>query len=1451
TVNPNPTFTVAGTDPTTCIGIDGVITITGLTSNTSFDIEYGSYGPSTMVSNSSGSIIINGLASGNYVNVSVTNQFNCTTTQDTIITLSAPATPTVSAIGGIICLNDNITITANGAPAGGTYSWNNGAGNNSTAIVSPATTTIYSISYTLNGCVATSSTAVFVNPLPIVTLDPVADLCEDNGIVNLTTSPSGGIFTGNGISNEDFDPLVAGVGNHIITYTYTDNNNCVNTDNITIVVKEVPTYTLTSSSPTTCGGNDGFITISGLNSNTSYNVGYNGNTPINMTSDATGNIVIANLTANTFTNFIVSLDGCPKSDNSIIVLSDPTPPIVDPINDQIICHNDNTMTVNFTGTPGANYSWTNTITSIGLASSGTGDITTFIGSNTGSTPVTSTITVTPTLVGCIGNTETFTITVNPLPIVNAGSDQIVCETTPVTLSGSGAISYTWDNGVSNGISFVQAVGTITYTVTGTDANNCINTDQVSITVKPLPVFTVTSTSPTTCGGTQGSITLSGLTPATTYNVTYDDDGITMGAISMTADINGNIVITGLDEGTYNNFIVELNGCSTSIATPEQLVDPTPPVVDAVANQIVCHNDFVNLVQFTGTPGATFNWTNTITSIGLAANGTGDIAAFSGINNGSSPVIATVTVTPTLANCYGTPVTFTITVNPLPPVNAGIDQVVCETTPVTLSGSGAVTYTWDNGVIDGTPFIQAVGTLTYTVEGTDVNGCKNTDQVSITVNPLPTATITGTMDVCQNGISPTITIIGATGTAPYIFTYNVNGGANQTITSNGAGIATITAPTNIVGTFNYNLVSVQDNSSTTCLNAQTGTATIIVNPLPTATMSGTVDVCQNDTEPTITFTGATGTAPYTFTYSMNGSVPQTVTSDNTGVATITAPTTTAGTYVFNLISVQDNSSTACSNAQTGTVTIIVNPLPIAQITGTTDVCQNDTEPTVTFTGTGGTAPYTFTYNINGGTPMTITSNNAGVVTITAPTDVAGTFNYNLVSIQDNSSTTCLNPQVGTVTILVNPLPTATITGTVSACINDPEPVVTFTGATGTAPYIFSFTINGGAVQTVSSGVSNTATVPVPTVVDGTYTYELLSVQDASSTNCSNIQTGTVIVTVNPLPVIEAGANHTICEGTSIVLSGSGAGTGGSYTWDQGVVNDIPFSPAPGTYTYTVIGTDANGCSNTDDLQVVVYDMPKSGFTADNLIGCSPFTVNLTGDANAMATSCQWTFSDGTTIDSCGNISKEFTQVGCYDVTLTVTSLEGGCVNTTTQSSYLCVAPDPVASFYMNPDELTILEPTGEFINTSTGGYSYEWNLGDGTTSDEYSPIHEYPSETDGTYNVELIVTSDHGCKDTANMVVFLKEVLLYFIPNTFTPDGNKYNEVFRPVFVAGYNPDIYTFMIFNRWGELIYETNEPNEGWDGIYQGKMSPDGTYVWKIRFGDKYSDKITEIAGHVNLIR
>lgn len=137
------------------------------------------------------------------------------------------------------------------------------------------------------------------------------------------------------------------------------------------------------------------------------------------------------------------------------------------------------------------------------------------------------------------------------------------------------------------------------------------------------------------------------------------------------------------------------------------------------------------------------------------------------------------------------------------------------------------------------------------------------------------------------------------------------------------------------------------------------------------------------------------------------------------------------------------------------------------------------------------------------------------------------------------------------------------------------------------------------------------------------------------------------------------------------------------------------------------------------------------------------------------------------------------------------------------------------------------------------------------SNEFEPAHDYPSIGGKEYIVDLIASNEFGCLDSAQTTIMIEEDVLYFVPNTFTPDGDAFNQDFKPVFVSGLDIYDYHLMIFNRWGEMLFESYDVTQGWYGTYGGKLVDDGTYVWSLDFGETKSDQRHVVKGHVNLIK
>jgi gliding motility-associated-like protein len=344
-------------------------------------------------------------------------------------------------------------------------------------------------------------------------------------------------------------------------------------------------------------------------------------------------------------------------------------------------------------------------------------------------------------------------------------------------------------------------------------------------------------------------------------------------------------------------------------------------------------------------------------------------------------------------------------------------------------------------------------------------------------------------------------------------------------------------------------------------------------------------------------------------------------------------------------------------------------------------------------------------------------------------------------------------------------------------------------------------------------------------------------------------------VNPLPNVFAGNDIVICENETVILTGSGAAT---YTWDNGVTNGVSFTPAVGTLTYTVTGTSAGGCINTDQVDVTVNPLPLVSFTPGATLGCIPFTTTLT-NTTPNAANCVWSISNGTVISGCGTVPVTFNQPGCFDVTLTTTSTDG-CSASLTAANLICVEAPPIAAFAPSANQVSTMDTEVDFVNQSIGASQYQWTFGyEDAVSTEENPSFTYPDTEEGSYNVMLIATSSLGCSDTAYSTITVFEELIFYVPNTFTPDEDNFNPTFQPVFTSGYDPQDYTLLIFNRWGEIIFESHNTEVGWDGSYgtwdqsstQIPMCQDGTYTWKIEFKVTRWDERRTYVGHVNLIR
>ncbi|HEU0228503.1 MAG TPA: gliding motility-associated C-terminal domain-containing protein, partial [Arachidicoccus soli] len=296
-------------------------------------------------------------------------------------------------------------------------------------------------------------------------------------------------------------------------------------------------------------------------------------------------------------------------------------------------------------------------------------------------------------------------------------------------------------------------------------------------------------------------------------------------------------------------------------------------------------------------------------------------------------------------------------------------------------------------------------------------------------------------------------------------------------------------------------------------------------------------------------------------------------------------------------------------------------------------------------------------------------------------------------------------------------------------------------------------------------------------------------------------------------------------------------------------------APSNAYYVIVGELCGSPTTSDTVEVDFPSPVNIGILPDTIGGCAPVTIGFdnTTNTNEGVDHTIWTFSDGENAQTQGldSIAHEF-GVGVYGVKMEVVT-NRGC-------HYVQNFPDliegynlPEASFYVTPNPASVIEPRVRAYSQSDPDIiAYKWYT-DSTVKPFYSslqnPTFNYPNEV-GEHNLMLVVENSHQCFDTLVKIVKIQNEVLLFAPNTFTPDGDKFNGTWS-VSITGINIYNFHLQIYNRWGELIFESFDPSGVWDGTYGGKIVPDGTYIWHIRTEDAINDNKYEFKGTVNVIR
>ncbi len=844
-----------------------------------------------------------------------------------------------------------------------------------------------------------------------------------------------------------------------------------------------------------------------------------------------------------------------------------------------------------------------------------------------------------------------------------------------------------------------------------------------------------------------------------------------------------------------------NGATSQTIT--NLGPGTYTVTVSANNGCITNSATVTLVQSNGgiilnpviTPVSCFGGNNGAIQVN-SSGGSGNFSYQWNPNLGNTNTISNLTAgsyTVTVTDQAGCTISATYTVSQPAQISVTPSQtnVLCNgestgSASVNASGgTGSYQYNWSNGA--GNVFTATnLYAGSYTVTVSDGNGCNLSQTFTITEPSLLSVSIpTQNHPSCFGGNNGSLTASGNGGSTPYA-SYSWSNGATG-----------ITNGTLTSGTY---IVTLTDANGCTA----TASATLISPAQLTISITQTGDVsCFGGTDGFIDATSGGGTGNLNYVWTPGGYITEDI--QNIG----------AGNY-----SVIVSDQNGCS--ATAQVTINEPPFLTVDIISVTDAsCYGYNDGALEAQASGGSGNYTVQWSPSGGSNLIANSLTAGLYTITI-TD------QNNCTATDQASVS--EPALFTVQASVSEN---------NICLGESTNLnVTNNGGIGNINYVWNNTLQG-AQQVVSPTQS---------------TYYVVAATDEQ--NC--IAWDSVWVTVNPLPQISFSFNNA-CENQTVNFVNNSTialGTITNYQWNFGDNSGTSNLDNPsysysnyGMYVISLTAISDQGCMSSAQQNLQIFDTPTPSFSADVTQGCSPLCVNFTDASQVMNASVNsWSWSaNSQQISASQNPGYCFQNPGIYDILLEITSSQG-CSNLIVLNDYIEVYPNPIAEFTISSNSIPFSNPIVEFTDASLLANSWQWNFGDGYSAfNILNGIHAYADT--GNYCITLTVSTSQGCTDQTMRCLNIFPDFNIYIPNTFTPNGDKMNDYF---YVHGNGIKALNMQIFNRWGEIIYKTNDVLLGWNGLIGNSKTEaeQGVYVYKIEVTDP-KNEIHIFYGNVNLIR
>ena len=849
---------------------------------------------------------------------------------------------------------------------------------------------------------------------------------------------------------------------------------------------------------------------------------------------------------------------------------------------------------------------------------------------------------------------------------------------------------------------------------------------------------------------------------------------------------GTSTVAGLSIGDYTVVVTDVNNCKSTSTVA--ITQPLAPLTStATSAPTICAGGSSGTATVTAI-GGTSGYNYTWTPSG------GNASTANGLTQGNYVVYISDS-----KNCQTNVV---VVVSSPQPVSGSLTSIpeACllsngSASSQIFGGIGPYTYTWlptNTNTYNNTNLTAG----TYTLKVLDSKNCPLTLTTTVGSVGRPTIVVSGSKNVdCFLGAVGEATVSVNQGTAPYIINWYPYGGSATTASSLTAGTYT---------------AKVQDSRG--CVNNTTITITEPTQiALSIVTQSNVSCFGLSNASVNVVATG--GTAGYNYSWAPSG--------NSNSLINIAAGVYTVVTFDANFCTTSLEVTITEPPTLSVTIASSVNP-----------TCFNSSNGSATANAFGGTAPYS--------------------------------FNWSTTPIQNNI--TAINLMSGSYTATVND--TKGCVSSVTVNITEPPQVVTNTSLNDTACVgqigtisAFATGGSGGYYYAWQPGaITNSGTLTVnPAITSINY-----SVVAYDQNGCAgNVDTARVVVYSLTNSNINAIGFSPVCPnvGTTIYAETTGDTGPLTYSWNNnlgtgpGAFVSIPTQAS--TY-YVVTVTNACGQTLKDSVEVVQSPQPTINVASGGTLACIPTSIKFTdaslaGNSADPITTWLWNFGDGLTSNSV-NPTHVYNSPGTYSVTLTV-STNGGCINNNSSTPIIVSAfNSPLAQFAVN--SLTLSLPYNPLLctNQSTGAVSYDWSFGDGNFSQEVHPKHLYTLI--GDYQVQLIATSIQGCKDTATILITADADIVF--PNAFTPNeeggtGGSYdinsltNDVFFP-FTSGVEE--YSLQIFNRWGELIFESTDVKMGWDGYYRGKLCQLGVYVWKAKV-KLNNGKLYNKMGDVTLMR